>query len=278
MKKKGLVILAMFIISDLEAQKRELITLSQEDFEEIEATTTELYRDLDRVTPGKEGAPPSDAIILFDGSSLDKWQKTFFEYSGSMAEYHEWLPSLKEGPYVTAPADWKLEEGDLVVVPGTGHLMTKELFGDVQLHIEWLTPKDITKKSQDYSNSGIFLMGLYEIQILNSFDNETYSNGQAGAIYKQHIPLVNATKPPGNWQEFDIIFSAPKFSNSGNVLNPARITVFHNGVLIQNNVYLTGPTCYIGQAYYVKHPKKLPILLQNHGNPVRFRNIWVRKL
>ena len=278
MKKKGLVILAMFIISDLEAQKRELITLSQEDFEEIEATTTELYRDLDRVTPGKEGAPPSDAIILFDGSSLDKWQKTFFEYSGSMAEYHEWLPSLKEGPYVTAPADWKLEEGDLVVVPGTGHLMTKELFGDVQLHIEWLTPKDIAKKSQDYSNSGIFLMGLYEIQILNSFDNETYSNGQAGAIYKQHIPLVNATKPPGNWQEFDIIFSAPKFSNSGNVLNPARITVFHNGVLIQNNVYLTGPTCYIGQAYYVKHPEKLPILLQNHGNPVRFRNIWVRKL
>ena len=278
MKKKGLVILAMFIISDLEAQKRELITLSQEDFEEIEATTTELYRDLDRVTPGKKGAPPSDAIILFDGSSLDKWQKTFFEYSGSMAEYHEWLPSLKEGPYVTAPADWKLEEGDLVVVPGTGHLMTKELFGDVQLHIEWLTPKDIAKKSQDYSNSGIFLMGLYEIQILNSFDNETYSNGQAGAIYKQHIPLVNATKPPGNWQEFDIIFSAPKFSNSGNVLNPARITVFHNGVLIQNNVYLTGPTCYIGQAYYVKHPEKLPILLQNHGNPVRFRNIWVRKL
>ena len=278
MKKKGLVILAMFIISDLEAQKRELITLSQEDFEEIEATATELYRDLDRVTPGKEGAPPSDAIILFDGSSLDKWQKTFFEYSGSMAEYHEWLPSLKEGPYVTAPADWKLEEGDLVVVPGTGHLMTKELFGDVQLHIEWLTPKDTTKKSQDYSNSGIFLMGLYEIQILNSFDNETYSNGQAGAIYKQHIPLVNATKPPGNWQEFDIIFSAPKFSNSGNVLNPARITVFHNGVLIQNNVYLTGPTCYIGQAYYVKHPEKLPILLQNHGNPVRFRNIWVRKL
>ena len=278
MKKKGLVILAMFIISDLEAQKRELITLSQEDFEEIEATATELYRDLDRVTPGKKGAPPSDAIILFDGSSLDKWQKTFFEYSGSMAEYHEWLPSLKEGPYVTAPADWKLEEGDLVVVPGTGHLVTKELFGDVQLHIEWLTPKDIAKKSQDYSNSGIFLMGLYEIQILNSFDNETYSNGQAGAIYKQHIPLVNATKPPGNWQEFDIIFSAPKFSNSGNVLNPARITVFHNGVLIQNNVYLTGPTCYIGQAYYVKHPEKLPILLQNHGNPVRFRNIWVRKL
>ncbi len=278
MKKKGLVILAMFIISDLEAQKRELITLSQEDFEEIEATATELYRDLDRVTPGKKGAPPSDAIILFDGSSLDKWQKTFFEYSGSMAEYHEWLPSLKEGPYVTAPADWKLEEGDLVVVPGTGHLVTKELFGDVQLHIEWLTPKDTTKKSQDYSNSGIFLMGLYEIQILNSFDNETYSNGQAGAIYKQHIPLVNATKPPGNWQEFDIIFSAPKFSNSGNVLNPARITVFHNGVLIQNNVYLTGPTCYIGQAYYVKHPEKLPILLQNHGNPVRFRNIWVRKL
>ena len=278
MKNKGLFILGIFFISELEAQKRESITLSQEDIEEIEATSTELYRDLDRVTPGKNGAPPSDAIILFDGSSLDQWQKPFFKYSGSMAEYHEWLPLLNEGPYVTAPADWKLENGTLVVVPEKGHLVTKELFGDVQLHIEWLAPKDANKTGQDYSNSGIFLMGLYEIQILNSFDNETYSNGQAGAIYKQHIPLVNATKPPGNWQRYDIIFSAPKFSESGNLLNPARITVFHNGVLIQNNVSLSGPTCWIGQSYYIKHPKELPILLQNHGNPVRFRNIWVRKL
>ena len=278
MKKKGLIILGMFFISELEAQKRESITLSQEDIEEIEAITTELYRDLDRVTPGKKGAPPSDAIILFDGSSLDQWQKPFFDYSESMTEYAERLPLLKDGAQITRPADWKLEGRDLVVVPGTGHLVTKELFSDVQLHIEWLTPKDISKRGQDYSNSGIFLMGLYEIQILNSFDNETYSNGQAGAIYKQHTPLVNATKPPGDWQEFDIIFNSPKFSESGNLLNPARITVFHNGVLIQNNVYLTGPTCYLGQAYYVKHPEKLPILLQNHGNPVRFRNIWVRKL
>jgi len=171
-----------------------------------------------------------------------------------------------------------LEKGEMVAVPRAGHLVTKELFGDVQLHIEWLAPENTTKKGQDYSNSGIFFMGLYEVQILNSYDNETYNNGQAGAIYKQHIPLVNATKPPGNWQRYDIVFSTPKFSERGDLLNPARMTVFHNGVLIQNNVSLLGPTCYIGQAYYIKHPEELPILLQDHGNPVRFRNIWARKL
>ncbi|MAJ51174.1 MAG: hypothetical protein CMB82_06125 [Flammeovirgaceae bacterium] len=278
MGKICLIIFAIFFFSELNAQKKESAILSAEQLQQIRAKATELHRDLDRVTPGKEAGPPSDAIVLFDGSSLDEWQKPFFEYSGSMAEYHERLPLLKGGPYVTRPADWKLENGALVVVPGTGHLVTKELFGDVQLHIEWLTPKDATKRGQDYSNSGLFFMGLYEIQILNSFDNETYSNGQAGAIYKQYIPLVNATKPPGNWQVYDIIFSAPKFSESGEILNPARITVLHNGVLIQNNVSLLGPTCYIGQSYYVKHPEKLPILLQDHGNPVRFRNIWARKL
>lgn len=278
MKKIGLIIFSIFFLADLNAQQKETFGISSEQFKQITAESTELYRDLDRVAPGKEGAPPSDAIVLFDGSTLSQWQKPAFVYGGSMAEYAELLPALKAGPYTTPPADWKLEKGALVVVPGTGHLVTKELFGDVQLHIEWLAPENTTKKGQDYSNSGIFFMGLYEVQILNSYDNETYNNGQAGAIYKQHIPLVNATKPPGNWQRYDIVFSTPKFSERGDLLNPARMTVFHNGVLIQNNVSLLGPTCYIGQAHYIKHPEELPILLQDHGNPVRFRNIWARKL
>ena len=277
MRKISLIIFILFLLSEITAQKKPVF-LSEKKHREIRAKATELYRDLDRVIPGENSNPPSDAIVLFDGSSLDKWQKPFFKYSGSMAEYHEWLPSLNEGPYATAPADWKIENGALVVVPEKGHLVTKELFGDVQLHIEWLAPKDINKTGQDYGNSGIFFMGLYEIQILNSYDNETYNNGQAGAIYKQHFPLVNAAKTPGNWQRYDIIFSAPKFSENGNLLNPARITAFHNGVLIQNNVSLLGPTCWIGQSYYIKHPKELPILLQDHGSPVRFRNIWARKL
>ena len=278
MKKIGLIIFLIFFLADLNAQQKEPFGISSEQLKQIKAESTELYRDLDRVAPGKEGTPPSDALILFDGSTLGQWQKPAFEYGGSMAEYAELLPALKAGPYTTPPADWKLEKGALVVVPGTGDLVTKELFGDVQLHIEWLAPENTTKKGQDYSNSGIFFMGLYEVQILNSYDNETYSNGQAGAIYKQHIPLVNATKPPGNWQRYDIVFSTPKFSERGDLLNPARMTVFHNGVLIQNNVSLLGPTCYIGQAHYIKHPEELPILLQDHGNPVRFRNIWARKL
>ena len=278
MEKIGLIIFSIFFLGDLNAQKNETVTLTSEQFKQIKAKATELYRELDRVTPGEEGAPPSDAFVLFDGSSLDPWQKPFFEYSGSMAEYADRLPALKRGPYNTRPADWQLEKGEMVAVPGAGHLVTKELFGDVQLHIEWLAPENTTKKGQDYSNSGIFFMGLYEVQILNSYDNETYNNGQAGAIYKQHIPLVNATKPPGNWQRYDIVFSTPKFSERGDLLNPARMTVFHNGVLIQNNVSLLGPTCYIGQAHYMKHPEELPILLQDHGNPVRFRNIWARKL
>lgn len=276
--KIGLIIFSIFFFGDINAQKNETVTLSSEQFKQIKATATELYQELDRVTPGKRGAPPSDAFVLFDGSSLDEWQKPYFEYSGSMMEYADRLPELKRGPHITRPADWKLEKGEMVVVPGAGHLVTKELFGDVQLHIEWLAPKNSTKSGQDYSNSGLFFMGIYEVQILNSYDNETYSNGQAGAVYKQHIPLVNAANPPSQWQQYDVIFSAPKFSEGGNLLNPARMTVFHNGVLIQNNVSLLGPTCYIGQAHYIKHPEALPILLQDHGNPVRFRNIWARKL
>ena len=224
MKKISLIIFGMFFLIDLRAQKKETITLSLKEFNQIKATSTEIYRELEYVTPGMKGAPPSDAIILFDGSSLDQWQKPFFKYSGSMAEYHKWLPFLKEGPYVTAPADWKMENGTLVVVPEKGHLVTKELFGDVQLHIEWLAPKAVDKTGQDYGNSGIFFMGLYEIQILNSFDNETYNNGQAGAIYKQHFPLVNAAQTPGNWQWYDIIFK--RDSQTTNLSTNLLITLY----------------------------------------------------
>ncbi|MBV6647953.1 MAG: DUF1080 domain-containing protein, partial [Cyclobacteriaceae bacterium] len=157
-------------------------------------------------------------------------------------------------------------------------ISTKRSFGDVQLHIEWQAPKASDKSGQGYSNSGVFLMGLYEVQILNSFQNETYANGQASSVYKQHIPLVNASRPPGEWQEYDIIFMAPKFSDGGSVVSRARVTVFHNGVLVQNNVELLGPTVYIGNTYYVPHAEKLPLVLQDHGDPIRFRNIWIREL
>ena len=246
--------------------------------QEIIPESTELYKELQRVVPGKNGSAPSDAIIIFDGSNLDQFQKPPFHYGAGMKEFEQLIPKLKVGPYSTGPADWKIENGELVVVPGARDISTKELFGDVQLHIEWLAPAAQGKSGQGYSNSGLFFMGLYEVQILNSFDNYTYNNGQAGAIYKQYMPMVNASLAPGTWQMYDIIFSAPKFSQSGSVVNPARITVFHNGVLIQNNVSLLGPTCYRGQSYYIKHPEVMPILFQDHGDAVRFRNIWARKL
>ena len=176
------------------------------------------------------------------------------------------------------PAPWKIENGELVVVPGTGQIATKKAFGDVQLHIEWLAPSQSGKEGQMYSNSGVFFMGIYEVQVLNSYENPTYNNGQAGSVYKQHIPLVNASKPVDTWQEYDIIFMAPKFSSKGTLVSPAKVTVLHNGVLVQNNVELMGPTCYIGTSYYIAHPEKLPLLLQDHGDPMRFRNIWVREL
>jgi hypothetical protein len=180
--------------------------------------------------------------------------------------------------FVGKPAEWKTEDGEMVVNPGKGAIATKQAFGDMQIHIEWLAPIDSGKAGQQYSNSGLFLMGMYEIQILNSFENETYTNGQAGSIYKQYMPLVNASKPAGEWQNYDVIFNAPKFSSKGTIISPACVTILHNGVLIQNNVPLLGPTCYIGSTYYIEHASKLPIILQDHGDEVRFRNIWVREL
>ncbi len=219
-------------------------------------TVTEIYKNLDRVTPGEGTGAPSDAIVLFDGKDLSKWQKA----DGS------------------GPAEWTVNGGEVTVKAGTGNIATKQAFGDVQLHVEWMSPKAEGKSGQGYNNSGIFLMGLYEVQVLNSYDSETYQNGQAGSVYKQYPPLVNASLPPGTWQKYDIIFTAPRFSEKGTVIRPATLTVFHNGVLVQNASPLLGPTEYIGLPQYKPHAAKLPLQLQDHSDPVRFRNIWVREL
>ncbi len=166
----------------------------------------------------------------------------------------------------------------MTVVPGAGNIRTRRRFGDLQLHIEWRTPAEVSGEGQGRGNSGIFLMERYELQVLDSYDNRTYSNGQAGAIYKQHIPMVNASREPGEWQSYDVVFTAPRFGADGALLSPARMTVFHNGVLILNHVELRGPTKFIGEPEYEAHADRVPLLLQDHGNPVSYRNVWVREI
>jgi hypothetical protein len=207
------------------------------------------------VTCGVGTAPPSDAIVLFDGGNFSQWQ--------------------------TAKGDstkWKLEDGAMTVVKKTGNISTRKGFGDCQLHIEWRTPAKVEGESQGRGNSGIFLQSRYELQVLDSYENRTYSNGQAGSIYKQAIPLVNACRKPGEWQAYDVVYTAPRFAEDGAVQKPAFITVFQNGVLVLNHFELMGPTEYIGQPKYKKHGPKEPLMLQDHGNPVSYRNIWIREL
>ena len=220
------------------------------------AEVTELWEPVPAVvTPGATaGSPPSDAIILFDRENLDAWE------------------SVEGGP-----ATWQVEGDEFVVVPGAKDIQTKRLFTDVQLHVEWAAPAEVVGESQGRGNSGVFLMMEYEIQVLDSYNNKTYPNGQAASVYKQHIPLVNASRPPGEWQSYDIIFSAPRFSSNGRLRQPAEVTVLHNGVLVQDGVVLQGPTEFIGKPNYTAHGPA-PIKLQDHSNPVRYRNIWVREL
>jgi hypothetical protein len=208
------------------------------------------------VTPGQGTAPPSDAIVLFDGSNLNNWQ------------------SSRNGD----AAQWTVQNRVMTVAPGTGDIQTRQGFGDVQLHIEWRTPEVVKGEGQGRGNSGVFFMGRYEIQVLDSYENHTYPNGQAASVYKQTIPLVNASRKPGEWQTYDIIFMAPRFNEQGRVTHPARVTVFHNGVLVQNNVEIWGDTQYIGLPTYTKHDDRLPLRLQDHGDLVSFRNIWIREL
>ncbi len=244
----------------------------------ITPKSTELYVDLEQVSPGlTHQEAPSDAIVLFDGTDLARWQAMQLRIAGDMPGMVESIADYVTGR-ATEPAQWKVAGGVMTVAPGLGAIETKRAFGDVQLHLEWNAPVAEGKSGQGYSNSGVFFMGLYEVQILNSYENETYNNGQASSVYKQHIPLVNASRAPGEWQSYDIIFMAPRFSEKGRLVSPARITVFHNGVLVQNSVELLGPTTYIGASHYTPHPEKMPLALQDHGDPVQFRNIWIREL
>jgi hypothetical protein len=208
---------------------------------------------------GDPMAPPSDAIVLFDGMSLASWRSADSATAGQ-------------------PARWKVENGYMEVVRGTGSIQTAQEFGDAHLHVEWTAPNPPTGTGQNRGNSGVFLMRTYEVQVLDSYNNTTYPDGQAGAIYGQFPPLVNAMRPPGEWQVYDIIFRAPRFSPTGTVTTPARMTVFHNGIVVQDNVSLLGPTSHMVRTPFQAHPDKLPIMLQDHGDPVRFRNIWIRPL
>ena len=212
------------------------------------------------ITPGSESTPqqpgraPSDAIVLFDGKDLSQWN------------------SAKGGD-----PGWKVENGELVIVGRSGDIVTKDSFGDCQLHVEWAAPTPATGTSQGRGNSGIKLMGRYEVQVLDNYENQTYADGQAASLYGQTPPLVNACRAPGQWQTFDLIFHAPRFSEYGKLARPGTVTLLHNGVLVQDHAELTGTTGK-AQAGYSKHAQKLPLLLQEHGNPVRYRNIWIRPL
>lgn len=200
------------------------------------------------ITPGTATAAPSDAIVLFDGNNLDAFE------NGDA---------------------WEIADGVATVKGKT--IRTKQTFGDCQLHLEFASPAEVKGDGQGRGNSGIYFMDKYELQVLDSFNNKTYFDGQCGAIYKQQPPTVNACRGPGEWQSLDIVFTAPRFSEDGSVKSPAYITAFHNGVLIHNHFELLGGTYWDQPAHYEKHPDKLPISIQDHGNPIRYRNIWVRE-
>lgn len=207
------------------------------------------------VTPGdKPSNPPSDAIILFDGKDLSKWTRG----NGK-------------------PASWKIEDGYMEVLKGAGSIVTAQPFGDCQLHIEWASPESGAGEGQGRGNSGIKFMGKYELQVLDSRNNVTYADGHAGAIYGQYPPLVNASKGPGKWQSYEVVFRRPIFDDQGAVVRPASITAFHNGVLVQDHSELLGGTSGASRSYR-KHADKLPLQLQDHSHPVRYRNIWIREL
>jgi hypothetical protein len=202
------------------------------------------------VTPGATDAePPSDAVVLFDGTNLDQW---------------------------IGGEKWKIEDG--TAIPQESGIRTRQEFGDIQLHVEWSAPTEIRGAGQGRGNSGVYLMGRYEIQVLDSYENPTYFDGQAGSIYKQTPPMVNAMRKPGEWNSYDIVFTAPRFRVNGDVESPAYVTLIHNGVVVQNHFELLGRTGFVEAPHYQPHAETGPIELQFHGDPVRFRNIWVREL
>jgi hypothetical protein len=202
-----------------------------------------------RVTPGENGGPPSDAVVLFDGTNLDQWE---------------------------GGDQWKIADG--CAIPRRGGIHTKESFGDCQLHVEFATPERVEGSGQGRGNSGVYLMGRYEVQVLDSHDNPTYFDGQCGSIYKQSPPMVNVSKQPGEWQTYDILFESPRFDSAGKLERPGYVTVFQNGVVVQNHHELLGTTAWDAPPAYEAHPARQPLHLQFHGNPVRFRNIWLREM
>lgn len=206
------------------------------------------------VTPCDGSTPPSDAVVLFDGTDLSGWENGSGEAAG-----------------------WKVEGGFMEVVPGSGNIRTKEQFGDCQLHLEWAAPEEVKGEGQGRGNSGVFLMGIYEIQVLDCFENPTYPDGTTGGIYGQNPPLVNACRPPGVWQTYDIIWNAPRFDGE-NLVSPARVTVILNGVVLHHGKELLGPTTHRDIAEYSAHAPEGPLELQDHGDLVRFRNIWYRPI
>ena len=207
-------------------------------------------------TQQQVGKAPSDAVVLFDGNDLSQW----VAMDGS-------------------PTKWITREGYMECVAGSGYARTMQCFGDCQLHVEWAAPTPAHGEGQGRGNSGVFLgFDRYEIQVLDSFGSKTYSDGSAASLYGQYPPTVNVTLPPGQWQTYDIVYTAPRFDSDSKLVSPAYVSVIHNGVLVQNHVQLTGPTSWLERAPYQPHPEKQPISLQDHGNPVRFRNIWVREL
>lgn len=205
------------------------------------------------VDPGPPGGPPADAIVLFDGKDLSKWKSD------------------------KGDAKWEVNDG-VATVNGTGSISTRDAYGDCQLHIEWAAPSVVKGEGQGRGNSGVYFQGRYEVQVLDSYENKTYFHGQAAGIYKQHAPLVNASRKPGEWQVYEIVFHAPRFDSGGALQKPGTFTVFHNGVLVQDHVEILGTTSHQGRPKYTAHALKQPLSLQDHGNPVRFRNIWIRPL
>lgn len=253
MKIKILTVSLLFVAMFVAAQE-------EDEPMKMKHQMTEIWDpEIPTVTPGKTPMDaPSDAIVLFDGVDLE----------------NEWTNEKGGKP------GWIVEDGCVTVRKGTGIIKTKRVFEDFQLHIEWRTPSEVVGKSQGRGNSGVFLQGRYEVQVLDNYNNRTYRNGQAGSLYKQHPPLVNACKGPGEWQVYDIIYTAPRFNKDGiTYFTPPTVTVLHNGVLVQNNVKLRGPTEFIGiPEYSVKEHGADVLMLQDHGNPVSYRNIWIREL
>lgn len=270
MNKLYILIAALFFFCSCEAQQeKEKLDTSKEEMEQNNNQTqqkeitkpeeTEVWEPKPEQVSMNEQGVPSDAIVLFDGSDLSQWESV--ENEGK-------------------PADWIVNsDGSMTVKDQAGNIQTKQSFGDVQLHLEWRNPSEPRADGQNRGNSGVFLQKRYEVQVLDSYDNETYVNGQAAAIYKQHVPLVNASKPSGEWQTYDIIYHAPTFNADGEKTASGTITVLHNGVLVQDHVEMKGTTEYIGLPKNEAHGEA-PIMLQDHkdNSGVQYRNIWVRPL